>query len=83
VNDLAVSGGLPGTDFDVSGWTIGGGVETHLAGGWTAKLKYLYLDLGSFTDVATTTPVFSPLTVTQTSDVRDHIIRVGLNYKFY
>jgi hypothetical protein len=35
------------------------------------------------TDVATTTPVFSPLTVTQTSDVRDHIIRVGLNYKFY
>ena len=28
-------------------------------------------------------PVFSPLTVTQTSDVRDHIIRVGLNYKFY
>ena len=83
VNDLAVNGSIPTTNFNQSGWTIGGGVETHLTGGWTAKLEYLYLDLGSFTDVATTNPPFPPLTVTQTSDVRDHIIRVGLNYKFY
>ena len=68
-------------DFNLSGWVIGGGVETHLGGGWTAKLEYLYLDLGSFTDGG-----FDPLstyTFTMTSDVRDHIIRVGLNYKFY
>lgn len=82
VNDLAVSGSIPTTDFNQSGWTIGGGVETHLAGGWTAKFEYLYLDLGSFTDFATTSPPSARLTVTQTSDVRDHIVRVGLNYKF-
>lgn len=68
-------------DFNLSGWTIGGGVERHLAGGWSAKVEYLYLDLGSYTDV-----VPDPLsghTFTMTSDVRDHIVRVGLNYKFY
>jgi outer membrane immunogenic protein len=68
-------------DFNQSGWGVGSGVETHLGGGWTAKAEYLYLDLGSYTDF-----VFDPLThsnFTMTSDVRDHIIRVGLNYKFH
>jgi outer membrane immunogenic protein len=65
-------------NFNQSGWTIGGGVETHLGGPWTAKLEYLYLDLGSLTDVA----VQSGTTFISKSDIRDHIIRVGLNYKF-
>ena len=68
-------------NFNLSGWTVGGGVETHLWGPWTAKLEYLYLDLGSFTDGG-----FEPLTLAtfaMRTDVRDHIIRVGLNYKFY
>jgi outer membrane immunogenic protein len=67
-------------NFSQSGWVIGGGVETHLRGGWTAKAEYLYMDLGSFTDV-----VPDPLTghiFTMTSDVRDHIVRIGLNYHF-
>jgi outer membrane immunogenic protein len=80
---LAVNASIPSTDFNVSGWTIGGGIELHLAGGWTGKLEYPYLDLGSITDVATTTPPIPAFTVTQTSDIRDHIVRVGLNYKFY
>ena len=29
-----------------AGWTVGGGIEGRLAGNWTAKLEYLYLDLG-------------------------------------
>lgn len=68
-------------DFDLSGWTVGGGVELHLRDGWSAKLEYLYLDLGSFTDGGV-----DPNTgwyYSMTSDVRDHIIRVGLNYKLY
>ncbi len=68
-------------NFSLSGWTVGGGVETHLWGPWTAKLEYLYLDLGSFTDGG-----FEPITTdtfAMRTDVRDHIIRVGLNYKFY
>jgi outer membrane immunogenic protein len=29
-----------------AGWTAGGGVEGALGGGWSAKLEYLYMDLG-------------------------------------
>ena len=67
-------------DFNLSGWTIGGGVERDLGGGWSAKLEYLYLDFGNYTDV-----VPDPLsghTFTMTSNVRDNVVRVGLNYKF-
>ena len=67
-------------NFNQSGWVIGAGVETHLGGGWTAKAEYLNMDLGSLTD-----SVYDPNTqsnFTMTSDIRDHIVRVGLNYKF-
>lgn len=80
-NDFRVfrpTDGAGSADFNLSGWTIGGGVERHLGGGWSAKIEYLYLDLGSYTDVVPD----RGSTFTMTSDVRDHIIRVGLNYKF-
>ena len=74
---------LPGSaNFNQSGWVIGGGVETHLWGQWTAKLEYLYMDLGSFTDVVIDTANTGD-TFTMKSDVREHVIRVGLNYKFW
>jgi outer membrane immunogenic protein len=31
------------------GWTAGGGFEYAFAGNWSAKVEYLYVDLGSFT----------------------------------
>jgi outer membrane immunogenic protein len=68
-----------------SGWTIGGGVETHLGGNWTGKLEYLFVDLGSvdhtFTSPVTAAGTFALFDATHS--VRDHIIRVGLNYKFW
>jgi len=57
------------------GWTVGGGVETMLAPNWTAKLEYLYVDLG---DKNTYTAATGPVQVALTS----HIVRLGLNYKF-
>jgi len=30
-----------------SGWTYGSGVEAALGAGWTGKIEYLHLDLGS------------------------------------
>jgi outer membrane immunogenic protein len=82
-NDLVVA--LPqifpaSADFNQSGWTIGGGVETHLGSNWTGKLEYLYVNLGSLTDIAFTTG--PDQTWTSHSEIRDHIIRVGVNYKF-
>jgi outer membrane immunogenic protein len=38
---------VTGTFKDVkAGWTAGAGVEGTIGGGWTAKLEYLYIDLG-------------------------------------
>jgi outer membrane immunogenic protein len=66
-----------------TGWTIGGGVEAKLAGNWTAKAEYLYVDLGSvsvFSD-SDTAPGFG-LTVNTSSKLTANILRAGLNYHF-
>jgi outer membrane immunogenic protein len=61
-----------------AGWTAGGGIEGALGGGWSAKLEYLYMDLGKLEQTLST-----PFgTETFTSRVTDHIARVGLNYKW-
>lgn len=54
-----------------TGWTLGGGVEAALAGPWTAKVEYLYVDLGD-----------GPTIGTNSSDFHTNIVRAGLNYKF-
>jgi outer membrane immunogenic protein len=56
------------------GWTVGGGVEHAVMGNWTAKLEYLYVDLGSF-DVAVAPAV-------NNISFKEHVVRAGLNYKF-
>jgi outer membrane immunogenic protein len=73
--------------FTRTGVALGAGVETALWGNWTAKLEYLYLGLRSTTDTfgAVNPPFFGPaqpVAVTHASDIRDHIIRIALNYRF-
>jgi outer membrane immunogenic protein len=74
-----------------TGWTIGGGLESKIWNNWSVKAEYLYVDLGSNTDVYNT--VFTKggggayvgtvaAVRTETSTNRDHIFRVGLNYHF-
>ncbi len=62
-----------------AGWTIGGGIEAALMGNWSARAEYLYLDLGSISQTVIA-PGFTASTLV--SDVRDHVARVGLNYRF-
>jgi outer membrane immunogenic protein len=73
-------------DFsDVSnGWTFGGGLENRLFGNWTAKIEYLYIDLGSFSGTYFNPSPPSAFTTTHAigSSTHDHVVRVGLNYKF-
>jgi len=57
------------------GWTVGGGIEYGFLGNWSAKIEYLYVDLGSF-DTGFTTPV--PANVS----LKENVVRAGLNYKF-
>jgi outer membrane immunogenic protein len=78
-----VTGGLAVGDIDhtidavgssretKAGWTVGGGIEAALANNWTAKLEYLYVDLGSGASVAGSDTNF-----------RTNIVRAGLNYRF-
>ena len=61
-----------------SGWTAGGGIETALSEHWTAKAEYLYLDLGR---VAHAMPDLVGGNAQFSTTIRDHIFRVGLNYK--
>jgi outer membrane immunogenic protein len=58
------------------GWTVGGGVEWALVDNWSAKVEYLYLDLGSeqyFGGVGG---------AGFDADLRAHTVKVGLNYRF-
>jgi outer membrane immunogenic protein len=62
-----------------AGWTLGGGVEGAVAGHWTWKAEYLYLNLGSESgSVADNFGGFASWNAKFT----DNIVRVGLNYKF-
>ena len=99
----APGGGQPGPFLPAStavshtkmGWTIGTGIETKLWGNWSAKLEYLYVDLGTITDGFGIAPNLAYLAqfggaafaagsaggVAISSHVTDHIVRVGVNYK--
>jgi outer membrane immunogenic protein len=63
-----------------AGWTVGGGSEWVLSGPWTAKLEYLFVDLGTVTN--TLVGGGAVPTVVASSHVRDNIVRIGLNYRF-
>ena len=61
-----------------AGWSAGGGVEYSFAGPWSAKIEYLYVDLGDATCGASLCALPSDASVHFTTN----IIRAGLNYRF-
>jgi outer membrane immunogenic protein len=63
--------GLGSASTTKAGWTAGGGVEAAIAGPWTAKLEYLYVDLGRGGSIAGSDASF-----------KTNIVRAGLNYRF-
>jgi iron complex outermembrane recepter protein len=64
-----------------AGVAVGGGLEGRLAGNWTAKLEYLYLDLGTVTTIPAPVPK-STTAAAFNSRITDNLLRVGINYKF-
>jgi outer membrane immunogenic protein len=58
------------------GWTLGGGVEWAFMGAWSAKLEYLYVDLGSATCGASICGIDTKVTDTT------NLVRAGINYRF-
>lgn len=70
-NIKASAAGIGDASESKAGWTVGGGLEAAVAGPWTAKVEYLYVDLGrgaSFVGADT--------------DFKTNIVRAGLNYRF-
>ena len=63
-----------------AGWTIGAGIEGAIGGNWTAKLEYLYVDLGTVNNTFAGIAPFAPLVVS--TRVTDNIVRAGINYRF-
>ena len=74
------AGALAGSSSTQAGWTIGVGIEGAIAGNWTAKLEYLYVDLGTVNNTFAGLAPFAPLTIS--SHVTDNILRAGINYRF-
>jgi outer membrane immunogenic protein len=63
--------GLTETHTDV-GWTAGGGVEVGLTPHWSAKVEYLYFDLGNQSYVLTGA----------NNGLTSNLLRFGVNYRF-
>ena len=54
-----------------AGWTVGGGLEAAIVGPWTAKIEYLYVDLGRGGSVLGSDAKFNT-----------NLVRAGVNYRF-
>ncbi len=70
-----------------TGWVLGSGVETSLgwmgANHWSAKIEYLYVDLGTVTNSFSVTRFgASAYTIASSTHIQDNIVRLGLNYRF-
>jgi opacity protein-like surface antigen len=57
-----------------TGYVLGGGVEWGFAQNWTAKLEYQYVNLGAQT--------YTAIPADPSVGITDHILKVGVNYKF-
>ena len=68
--------GFVGSSSTNAGWTVGAGIEGVIAGNWTAKLEYLYADLGNTTCSAVSCGVATNV------DLTVNVVRGGLNYRF-
>jgi outer membrane immunogenic protein len=77
-NINATTPGFAGGSATNAGWTVGGGLEFAIAGHWTAKAEYLYVDLGSFNCGLNCGGGL----VTDNVSFRTNLVRGGINYRF-
>jgi outer membrane immunogenic protein len=70
------SAGGAGLSKTQVGWTLGAGLEYAFLGPWSAKIEYLYVDLGKFTCDASSCGVATDV------EYKESVVRAGLNYRF-
>ena len=59
------------TNETKAGWTAGAGLEARISGPWTAKIEYLFVDLGHGDPILGSEAKF-----------HTNVVRAGVNYKF-
>jgi len=69
--------GFVGANQTNAGWTVGAGLEFAIAGNWTAKAEYLYVDLGKFN-----CGISCGALATDNVSFTTNIVRAGVNYRF-
>ena len=76
---LSTTSSIAGTR---AGWTLGGGLETAIDSRWSARLEYLYMNLGtaSLDDPTILPGILGPYHVEFKN--RFQVVRAGLSYKF-
>jgi outer membrane immunogenic protein len=85
-----VGGGATAFSNTMTGWTAGGGVEWMFWPNWSAKVEYLYYDLGTAQTnnaaAVALTPVpawtFASTIPVVSAHIRGNIVRAGVNYHF-
>ena len=77
-NMKASQPGFTGGEDTNAGWTAGGGLEFIIAGNWTAKAEYLYVDLGKFNCGLACGNGANPDNVSFST----HLVRGGVNFRF-
>ena len=77
-NMKASQPGFTGGEDTNAGWTAGGGLEFVIAGNWTAKAEYLYVDLGKFNCGLACGNGANPDNVSFST----HLVRGGVNFRF-
>jgi outer membrane immunogenic protein len=73
------------TTKDQAGWTAGAGIEWAFADNWTAKVEYLYVNIGN-TNFNCTTSVCTGFNdgqpITGSASLTENLVRAGVNFKF-
>jgi outer membrane immunogenic protein len=87
IGDFQVALNPPATFLSVGpqlGWTVGAGIEFAFTDNWTAKVEYLYVDLGTVSCPAgTSCPQANAAGVSTASvSLTESLVRAGVNYKF-
>ncbi len=64
-----------------TGWTAGAGAEWGFATNWSAKIEYLYVDLGSVRYISPNN-LTAGATIIHDHRFTENLVRVGVNYRF-
>lgn len=68
-----------------TGWTAGGGLEFRFATNWSAKVEYLYVDLGHRQYSSVSVDSLGPLAqsiIDHDHNLTENVVRLGINYQF-